>query len=82
MIVFLVVISYFGFRFATFNGSFSMPAIDFILTVDHGRQVSGAMSMYWIYMLIPVGCLVLAGACRRRAVRARCAPRFEAGKAA
>ena len=38
-----------------------MPAVDFILTGLTGRQVSGAMSMYWIYMLIPVGCLVLAG---------------------
>jgi len=61
IIAFLVVISYFGFRYAAFNGRFSMPAVDFILTGLTGRQVSGALSMYWIYMLIPLGCLMLAG---------------------
>ena len=60
MIAFLVVISYFGFRYASFNGRFAMPAIDFILTSLSGRQVSGALTMYWIYMLIPLGCLILA----------------------
>ena len=60
VIVFLLVISYYGYRFATFNGSFAMPAIDFILTSITGRQVSGAMTMYWVYLVIPAGCLVLA----------------------
>jgi TRAP-type C4-dicarboxylate transport system permease small subunit len=60
MIAFLLVISYFAARYATFNGSFSMPAIDFILTSLSGRQISGALSMYWIYMLIPLGCVILA----------------------
>jgi TRAP-type C4-dicarboxylate transport system permease small subunit len=60
MIAFLLVISYFGFRYASFNGRFSMPAIDFILASLSGREVSGALSMYWIYMLIPAGCLILA----------------------
>lgn len=80
MIAFLAVISYFGFRYAAFNGRFSMPAVDFILTGLTGRQVSGALSMYWIYMLIPVGCLVLAGhvaVALWRTLRAA----FEVGKA-
>lgn len=60
MIAFLLVTSYFAARYATFNGNFSMPAIDFILTSLSGRQISGALSMYWIYMLIPLGCVILA----------------------
>jgi TRAP-type C4-dicarboxylate transport system permease small subunit len=61
MIAFLFVVSYFGYRFATFNSHFSMPSIDFILTALLGQPVSGALSMYWIYLLIPFGCLLLAG---------------------
>jgi hypothetical protein len=38
-----------------------MPSIDFILTALLGQPVSGALSMYWIYLLIPFGCLLLAG---------------------
>jgi TRAP-type C4-dicarboxylate transport system permease small subunit len=60
MIVFLLIISYYGYRFATFNARFFMPAIDFILTSVLRRPVSGAMSMYWVYMLIPVGCGILS----------------------
>jgi TRAP-type C4-dicarboxylate transport system permease small subunit len=60
VIVFLLVISWYGYRFATFNGSFAMPAVDFILTSITGRQVSGAMTMYWVYLVIPAGCLLLA----------------------
>jgi TRAP-type C4-dicarboxylate transport system permease small subunit len=60
MIAFLLVVSYFGYRYATFNSQFSMPSIDFILTSLLGRPVSNAISMYWIYLLIPLGCLVLA----------------------
>lgn len=56
---FLVVIGYFGYRFATFNAHFSMPAIDFIFTALAGREVRGMLSMYWIYMLIPFGCFIL-----------------------
>lgn len=60
MIGFLVTISWFGFRYASFNSNFSMPSVDFILSGILRRQVSNAMSMYWIYMLIPVGCSILA----------------------
>jgi TRAP-type C4-dicarboxylate transport system permease small subunit len=59
MTAFLVVVGYFGYQFATFNAHFSMPAMDFIFTALAGREVRGALSMYWIYMLIPVGCLIL-----------------------
>jgi TRAP-type C4-dicarboxylate transport system permease small subunit len=57
---FLVVISYFGYRYAAFNGNFAMPAIDFIASSLLGRPVSGVIVMYWIYLLIPLGCLLLA----------------------
>ncbi len=60
VIGFLLIISYFGYRYATFNGHFAMPAVDFIASAVLGRSVSGVMTMYWIYLLIPLGCLLLA----------------------
>jgi TRAP-type C4-dicarboxylate transport system permease small subunit len=60
MIGFLLVISYYAAVYAAFNGRFGMPSIDFILTSLLKRPVSNAMSMYWIYMLIPAGCIMLA----------------------
>jgi len=60
IIAFLVALSYYGYSFATLNARFSMPAVDFILSSILGRQVSGALSMYWLYLLIPFGCLILA----------------------
>jgi TRAP-type C4-dicarboxylate transport system permease small subunit len=60
LIAFLVAISYVGQQFAALNANYSMPAIDFIFSSLSGRRVSGVLSMYWLYMLIPVGCLLLA----------------------
>lgn len=57
---FLLIISYFGYRYAAFNGNFAMPAIDFIASAVLGRPVSGLVAMYWIYLLIPLGCVILA----------------------
>lgn len=61
MITFLLVLAYYGYQFATLNSRFSMPAIDFIGTALLGREVNLALSMYWLYMTIPAGCLILAG---------------------
>ena len=60
MIGFLLVISYFAYRYAGMNANFSMPSVDFVLSALLRRPVSGAMSMYWIYMLIPAGRVILA----------------------
>jgi TRAP-type C4-dicarboxylate transport system permease small subunit len=60
VVAFLGAISYYGYQFATYNAHFSMPAVDFIMGSIIGRQVTGALSMYWVYMLIPAGCLILA----------------------
>jgi TRAP-type C4-dicarboxylate transport system permease small subunit len=60
MVAFLGVMAYYGYRFATFNSGAAMPAVDFILSSLTGRSVSHAVSMYWLYLLIPVGCLLLA----------------------
>jgi TRAP-type C4-dicarboxylate transport system permease small subunit len=60
IIAFLVTISYYGYSFANLNARFPMPAVDFILSSILGRPVSGALSMYWLYLLIPLGCLTLA----------------------
>jgi TRAP-type C4-dicarboxylate transport system permease small subunit len=57
---FLLTISYFGYRYAAFNGNFAMPAVDFIASALLGHQVSNVIAMYWIYLLIPLGCLLLA----------------------
>src|SRR5262249_42001890 len=60
IIAFLVAISYYGYSFATMNARFSMPAGGFILDSIPRPQVSAALSMYWLYLLIPFGCLILA----------------------
>ncbi len=60
VIGFLVAISYVGHKFALLNSNYAMPAVDFIMSSLTGRRISGALSMYWLYMLIPAGCLLLA----------------------
>jgi TRAP-type C4-dicarboxylate transport system permease small subunit len=57
---FLLIVSYFGYRYAAYNGNFAMPAVDFVASAVLGRPVSGVLAMYWIYLLIPIGCLLLA----------------------
>jgi TRAP-type C4-dicarboxylate transport system permease small subunit len=61
MIGFLWTLVYYGYRFAALNWHFSMPAADFIGTTLFGAAGAGAISMYWLYLAIPAGCLILSG---------------------
>jgi TRAP-type C4-dicarboxylate transport system permease small subunit len=61
MIGFLWTLVYYGYRFAALNRHFSIPAADFIGTALFGGGAAGAISMYWLYLAIPVGCLILSG---------------------
>jgi TRAP-type C4-dicarboxylate transport system permease small subunit len=69
LIAFLAAVGYVGQQFAALNANYSMPAIDFILSSLAGRRVSGTLSMYWLYMLIPAGCLMLSAHIALAAVR-------------
>jgi TRAP-type C4-dicarboxylate transport system permease small subunit len=60
MTVFLLTLAYFGYEFAKLNSRFSIPAIDFIGSALIGREVNLTMSMYWMYMLIPLACVILS----------------------
>ena len=59
VIAFLLTVSWYGYLFAAFNAAATMPAIDFILTAILRREVSQSISMYWLYLLIPLGCVLL-----------------------
>jgi TRAP-type C4-dicarboxylate transport system permease small subunit len=60
MIGFLWTLVYYGYLFAALNSHFSMPAADFIGTALFG-DAAGGISMYWLYLAIPAGCLILSG---------------------
>ncbi|MGH6920280.1 MAG: TRAP transporter small permease, partial [Geminicoccaceae bacterium] len=61
MIGFLWTLVYYGCRFAALNFHFSIPAVDFIATALFGSGATGAISMFWLYLAIPAGCLILSG---------------------
>lgn len=54
---FLIV---YGWRYAVFSGGQTMPAADFIWTdIFHGKG-SANLSLFWVYVSIPVGAALLA----------------------
>ncbi|MEJ8570420.1 TRAP transporter small permease [Microbaculum marinum] len=60
MTVFLLTLAWYGIGFASLNSHFTIPAIDFIGTALTGREINLALSMYWMYMLVPVACVILS----------------------
>lgn len=69
MMVFLLMLAYYGVQFASLNSHFMVPAVDFISSALAGRQVSLGLSMYWLYMLIPAACVILTAHFLLAAVR-------------
>lgn len=59
-ITLLLIVAYYGYHFASMNSIQTVPAFDFIASAIYGHTVSSDVSMYWIYVSIPVGCLILA----------------------
>jgi TRAP-type C4-dicarboxylate transport system permease small subunit len=61
MIGFLLSLVYYGTIFAETSASYNMPAAAFIASAIFGPQTKFSMSMYWLYMALPAGCLILCG---------------------
>jgi TRAP-type C4-dicarboxylate transport system permease small subunit len=61
MITFLLVLSYYAMRFASLGAGYNVPAATFIASAIRGRDTDFQLSMYWLYLAIPAGCLILCG---------------------
>jgi TRAP-type C4-dicarboxylate transport system permease small subunit len=61
MIGFLWVLAYYGLRFAEMGSSYNIPAASFIGSAVLGPGADLRVSMYWLYLAIPAGCLLLSG---------------------
>jgi TRAP-type C4-dicarboxylate transport system permease small subunit len=59
-IAFLTYISWYCLGFAALSVRFTIPSVDFILAAITGRRVERAVSMYWLYMVMPLGFMILA----------------------
>jgi TRAP-type C4-dicarboxylate transport system permease small subunit len=55
---FLVVLVYFGWHYAARNSIQGVPALDFIAQALFGRD--SGISIFWIYVSLPLGCAILA----------------------
>ena len=60
MIGFLSVLSYYCYQFALLNRSTTIPALDFIATSITGETQTLVLSRYWLYLMIPIGLMLLA----------------------
>lgn len=60
MIWFLVLLSYYGYEFALLNRTSTIPAIDFIVSSLTGETRTVFISRFWLYLVIPVGLLILS----------------------
>lgn len=56
--VFLSVLVYFGWQYAARNSIQGVPALDFIAQALFGRD--SGISIFWIYVSLPLGCAILA----------------------
>jgi TRAP-type C4-dicarboxylate transport system permease small subunit len=59
-ILFLAAISDYSYHFAALNSTQTVPALDFIWSAIKGYTASSGISMFWIYVSVPVGCGILA----------------------
>lgn len=58
VVVFLGIIVFYGWRFASRMGIQTIPAIDFIWSAL-GSKEEAEISVFWIYISAPVGCALL-----------------------
>ncbi len=59
-IAFLLVLAWYGFKFAEVNGLQTLPAFDFIWSALSGDGAALNVSAWWIYASVPIGALLLA----------------------
>lgn len=57
-VAFLLMLAWYGVEYAETNRSQAMPAADFIAQSLFGRD--SGMSIYWVYVSVPVGSVLLA----------------------
>lgn len=55
----LAALVYYGWRFAALNARQSIPAADFIASSIAGHEAPVNISIFWIYVAVPVGALIL-----------------------
>jgi TRAP-type C4-dicarboxylate transport system permease small subunit len=58
---FLLVLAYYALRFASLGAAYNIPAAGFIGSALAGPDANVQVSMYWLYLTIPAGCLILSG---------------------
>lgn len=56
----LVALTYYGYRFASLNAISTIPAFDFIWAGLAGDDSTADVSMYWLYLSLPVGLAIMA----------------------
>jgi TRAP-type C4-dicarboxylate transport system permease small subunit len=61
IVVFLVGLAWWGWRFAAFNASLTIPSLGFIATDLFGADRPFELSMAFVHAAVPVGSLMLAG---------------------
>ena len=59
VLVLLAVLVVFGWKYAVFSSGQTMPAADFIWTDIFGGEEPTNLSLFWIYVAIPVGAALL-----------------------
>lgn len=60
VVVFLLVLARYGWTYAEFNRRQSIPAADFIWSDISGSRGAAHLSVFWIYVCVPVGACLLA----------------------
>lgn len=60
VLVLLAFLMVYGWRYAVFAGGQRMPAADFIWNDILGGAGSAGLSLFWVYVAIPVGAALLA----------------------
>jgi TRAP-type C4-dicarboxylate transport system permease small subunit len=58
-IAFLAALVFYGWRFANTVGNQTVPAADFIWTALSGSQEPLGITIFWIYVVVPIGCAIL-----------------------
>jgi TRAP-type C4-dicarboxylate transport system permease small subunit len=54
---FLFMLTWYGWQYAAGNANQTIPAAGFIAEALSGREMS--LSMFWVYLAVPVGCALL-----------------------
>jgi TRAP-type C4-dicarboxylate transport system permease small subunit len=59
VIIFLGVLVYYGATFATRMSVQTLPAFDFIYSAIAGGEDTADISVFWVYISVPLGCALL-----------------------